>query len=85
MPSEEILEQLTALSHYLGDPAHDYAILGEGNTSAAAGEEAAGRLGLVRARRLAPEPRWRLLQRQRSTATLPAKGAPGLPSCCADL
>lgn len=32
--SEDILEQLTALSHYLGDPARDLAILGEGNTSA---------------------------------------------------
>ncbi|MCS6775348.1 MAG: class II aldolase/adducin family protein, partial [Chloroherpetonaceae bacterium] len=31
---EEILEQLTALSHFLGDPARDLAILGEGNTSA---------------------------------------------------
>ncbi len=35
MPTpEEILEQLTALSHFLGDPARDLAILGEGNTSA---------------------------------------------------
>ena len=32
--SEEILEQLTALSHFLGDPGRDLAILGEGNTSA---------------------------------------------------
>jgi rhamnose utilization protein RhaD (predicted bifunctional aldolase and dehydrogenase) len=31
--SEEILEQLTSLSHFLGDPARDLAILGEGNTS----------------------------------------------------
>jgi rhamnose utilization protein RhaD (predicted bifunctional aldolase and dehydrogenase) len=31
---EEILEELTALSHFLGDPARDLAILGEGNTSA---------------------------------------------------
>jgi rhamnose utilization protein RhaD (predicted bifunctional aldolase and dehydrogenase) len=31
---DDILEQLTALSHYLGDPARDLAILGEGNTSA---------------------------------------------------
>lgn len=37
--SDEILEQLTALSHYLGDPAHDLAILGEGNTSARLDEE----------------------------------------------
>ena len=27
------LQELLALSHYLGDPAHDWAILGEGNTS----------------------------------------------------
>jgi rhamnose utilization protein RhaD (predicted bifunctional aldolase and dehydrogenase) len=33
MPND-ILAQLVAMSHYLGDPAHDYAILGEGNTSA---------------------------------------------------
>ena len=40
MPTaDEILEQLTALSHYLGDPAHDLAILGEGNTSARLDEE----------------------------------------------
>lgn len=31
---DEILEKLTALSHYLGDPDRDLAILGEGNTSA---------------------------------------------------
>src|SRR5579862_3019394 len=31
--SEEILDQLTSLSHFLGDPARDLAILGEGNTS----------------------------------------------------
>ena len=37
--SDEILEQLTALSHHLGDPVHDYAILGEGNTSARLDEE----------------------------------------------
>jgi rhamnose utilization protein RhaD (predicted bifunctional aldolase and dehydrogenase) len=37
--SEEILEQLTALSHFLGDPARDLAILGEGNTSARLDEE----------------------------------------------
>ena len=41
MPTaDEILEQLTALSHYLGDPARDLAILGEGNTSARLDEEA---------------------------------------------
>lgn len=36
---DEILEQLTSLSHYLGDPARDLAILGEGNTSARVDEE----------------------------------------------
>jgi rhamnose utilization protein RhaD (predicted bifunctional aldolase and dehydrogenase) len=36
---DEILEQLTALSHYLGDPARDLAIQGEGNTSARVDEE----------------------------------------------
>ncbi len=30
----EVLEQLVAMSHYLGDPGRGYAILGEGNTSA---------------------------------------------------
>ena len=35
----EILEQLTALSHFLGDPARDLAILGEGNTSARVEED----------------------------------------------
>jgi rhamnose utilization protein RhaD (predicted bifunctional aldolase and dehydrogenase) len=34
MPADEILEQLVALSRRLGDPALDYVILGEGNTSA---------------------------------------------------
>jgi rhamnose utilization protein RhaD (predicted bifunctional aldolase and dehydrogenase) len=34
-----ILEQLVALTRRLGEPAKDYAILGEGNTSAAADEE----------------------------------------------
>lgn len=34
--SEYILNQLVNLSNHLGDPAHDYAILGEGNTSARA-------------------------------------------------
>jgi len=33
MPND-ILAQLVAMSRYLGDPAHGYAILGEGNTSA---------------------------------------------------
>jgi rhamnose utilization protein RhaD (predicted bifunctional aldolase and dehydrogenase) len=34
MPADQILEQLVAMSRRLGDPALDYAILGEGNTSA---------------------------------------------------
>jgi rhamnose utilization protein RhaD (predicted bifunctional aldolase and dehydrogenase) len=34
--SEDILNQLVTLSNHLGDPARDYAILGEGNTSARA-------------------------------------------------
>jgi rhamnose utilization protein RhaD (predicted bifunctional aldolase and dehydrogenase) len=34
MKSEEILAQLVAMSRHLGDPALDYAILGEGNSSA---------------------------------------------------
>src|SRR5579862_4776731 len=39
MPAaSENLEQLVAMSRRLGDPAMDYAILGEGNTSAAADE-----------------------------------------------
>ena len=33
---EDTLDQLVALSNRLGDPAHDYVILGEGNTSARA-------------------------------------------------
>ena len=33
---ESTLDQLVALSNRLGDPAHDYVILGEGNTSARA-------------------------------------------------
>ena len=33
-PSPGILTTLVQLSHYLGDPANDYAILGEGNCSA---------------------------------------------------
>ena len=36
---EEVLEKLTALSHYLGDPDRDLAILGEGNTSARVDED----------------------------------------------
>src|SRR2546425_8156006 len=36
---EEILDELTSLSHFLGDPARDLAILGEGNTSARVDEE----------------------------------------------
>ena len=40
MPTpEEILDQLTALSHFLGDPVRDLAILGEGNTSARVDED----------------------------------------------
>lgn len=40
MPNtEEILEQLTALSHFLGNPDRDLAILGEGNTSARVDED----------------------------------------------
>jgi rhamnose utilization protein RhaD (predicted bifunctional aldolase and dehydrogenase) len=34
MPADQVLEQLVAMSRRLGDPALDYAILGEGNTSA---------------------------------------------------
>lgn len=37
--ADDILEQLTGLSHHLGDPVNDYAILGEGNTSARLDEE----------------------------------------------
>lgn len=33
------LDELLALSHALGDPAHDWAILGEGNTSTGLGDE----------------------------------------------
>ncbi len=32
--SKDILKKLVAVSNYLGDPANDYVILGEGNTSA---------------------------------------------------
>ncbi|HSN78728.1 MAG TPA: class II aldolase/adducin family protein, partial [Anaerolineae bacterium] len=38
MQNQEILNQLVALSRTLGDPANDYAILGEGNTSARASD-----------------------------------------------
>jgi rhamnose utilization protein RhaD (predicted bifunctional aldolase and dehydrogenase) len=34
MPSNDILDQLVKLSNNLGQPEHDYVILGEGNTSA---------------------------------------------------
>ena len=35
MPTpDELLDELTTLSHFLGDPVRDLAILGEGNTSA---------------------------------------------------
>src|SRR5438309_892217 len=37
--SEDILDELTALSHFLGDPVRDLAILGEGNTSARLDDE----------------------------------------------
>lgn len=36
---QDILSQLVAMSNHLGDPARDYAILGEGNTSARADAE----------------------------------------------
>jgi len=36
---DDILSQLVAMSRRLGDPANDYVILGEGNTSARADEE----------------------------------------------
>ena len=40
MPDPEVLlEELTALSHFLGEPARDLAILGEGNTSARLDEQ----------------------------------------------
>jgi rhamnose utilization protein RhaD (predicted bifunctional aldolase and dehydrogenase) len=38
MTENDILSQLVAMSNHLGDPALDYAILGEGNTSASAGD-----------------------------------------------
>ena len=37
--THDILSQLVALSNHLGDPARDYAILGEGNTSAKVDDE----------------------------------------------
>jgi len=37
--SNDILSQLVALSNHLGDPAYDYAMLGEGNTSAKVDDE----------------------------------------------
>ncbi|MCG2766905.1 MAG: class II aldolase/adducin family protein [Anaerolineae bacterium] len=36
---DDVLSQLVTLSRHLADPAHDYVILGEGNTSARADEE----------------------------------------------
>ena len=39
MTENDILSQLVAMSNHLGDPALDYAILGEGNTSARADDE----------------------------------------------
>lgn len=38
MQTHDVLEQLVRLSRVLGDPVNDYAILGEGNTSARASE-----------------------------------------------
>ena len=38
MTEHDILSQLVTMSNHLGDPALDYAILGEGNTSACAGD-----------------------------------------------
>jgi len=35
----QVLDELVKMSHYLGDPARGYAILGEGNTSARAGDD----------------------------------------------
>lgn len=37
--SQDVLSQLVAMSNRIGDPANDFAILGEGNTSARADEE----------------------------------------------
>ena len=39
---DDILTQLIAMSHSLGDPALDYVILGEGNTSARADADTFG-------------------------------------------
>ncbi len=39
MPPDDILSQLVTMSNHLGDPANDYVILGEGNTSAQADGE----------------------------------------------
>jgi rhamnose utilization protein RhaD (predicted bifunctional aldolase and dehydrogenase) len=39
MPTNAILAELIAMSHTLGDPANDYAMLGEGNSSAQASAE----------------------------------------------
>ena len=39
MTEHDILSQLVTMSNHLGDPALDYAILGEGNTSACAGDD----------------------------------------------
>ena len=37
--TDEVLDELTTLSHFLGDPVRDLAILGEGNTSAKLNED----------------------------------------------
>ena len=37
--NDAVMQELLALSHQLGDPAHEWAILGEGNTSARVDEE----------------------------------------------
>ena len=34
--SNDVLTELVTMSHHLGDPSLDYAIMGEGNTSARA-------------------------------------------------
>lgn len=39
MPTNETLAQLVAMSRALGEPGNDYVILGEGNTSARAGQD----------------------------------------------
>ena len=39
MQHSDVLDQLVALSRTLGDPANDYAMLGEGNTSARASDD----------------------------------------------